>query len=367
MKNCFPNHIMKLELKKAELLKTFFLCLLLTLWIVGCSSSKNTASKTSGPKISHRSIEKKIEYKEPSYGKTIDRVIGKVNNDIITLSEIQEMSLSLLQEIRATYSGHEKEVKIKETEKEFLEKLIENKLQLQRAEKRGIYVAEKEIDNAVEDVKKRNSISDEDLKRLLKEEGLSLEDYRERLKEQILMTRVFNAEVRSNVVVTEEETREYYNEHINKFKKPAEVEIRQILFLNDPNMNDDQREEKEAKARDILKKIREGADFTEMARKYSDGPLADKGGYIGRFKKGEMIPAIEKAAFTLNEGEVSDLIKTEQGIHIIKIEKRMFDAVKPLDEVGEEIERALFKEKIKAKYDQWMEGLKKGAVIERFL
>lgn len=132
---------MKLKFLKTELLRIFLLCFLGSLYIVGCSSSKNTAIKTPEPRGSHRNIEKKFEYKEPSYGKTIDRVIGKVNNDIITLSEVQEMSLPLLKKIRETYSGHEKKVKIKETEKEYLEKLIENKLQLQRAEKLGMYVA----------------------------------------------------------------------------------------------------------------------------------------------------------------------------------------------------------------------------------
>lgn len=194
-----------------------------------------------------------------------------------------------------------------------------------------------------------------------------MDDYRERLKEQILITRVVNAEVQSNVVVTEEETREYYNNHINEFMRPIEVEIRQILFIIDPDANDAQRDKKEAEAKDVLKRIRGGADFIEMARKYSEGPSADKGGYLGSFKKGEMILAIEKAAFILREGEVSDLIKTELGIHIIKIEKSMVDVVKPLDEVGEEIKKELFKEKMKARFDEWMEKLRKDAAIERFV
>lgn len=349
---------------KTKIFSLFLLGALI--FISGCFPFKKDKQETYQPP-GPESMKEKTPYTTPSYGKTVDRIVAKVNEDIITLSEVQETSLPEVMEIKKKFTEPEKSMMIKEAEKRALEALVEMKLQEQRAKARGIFVSEKDIDSAVEDVIKRNNFSEEDLKAILKQQGVSFDEYRERLREQILVSRVINVEIRSKILVTDEEIKEYYDKHRSAYLKQPEAEISQILFFVSPDADDDEVRDIKTMAEDVLKKIRKGTDFAEMARKYSEDPSAKNGGYLGIIKKGEMIPALEKAAFSLKQGEVSDLIRTNLGFHIIRVEKKQVDIAEPLEEVQEEIRQKIFREKMKAKMDAWLEELREGAVIDMFL
>lgn len=343
-------------------LKIVIVCLLIPS-LGGCFSWKKDKKEELAQKPEHKSIK---PGREISYGKTVDRVVARVNHQVIVLSEIQEKSLPLLREIREKYSGRDREKKIKETEKEQLDIYIEKTLQIQRAEQMGIFVPEKEIDNAVEDLKKKHGMTDENLLGLLKEEGLTLDEYKNRLREQILISKVVGAEVGSKVVITDEEKNEYYNEHKNSFLKQKEVELRQIFFSR-PRSENTSIKEKEAKAVEALEKIRQGADFIEMAKTYSEGPAAKNGGYLGSFKKGEIVQEIEQVAFQLKEGEVSDIIKTDQGLHIIKVEKNLEKIAKSFEEIEKDLENILFRQRMEEGFNDWIEELRQRSVVETFL
>lgn len=343
-------------------LKTAIVCLLI-ISLGGCFQFKKKKTEEPEQKPKHKGT---TSANEVSYGKTVDRVVARVNHQVIVLSEIQETSLPLLQEIREKYSGRDREKKIKETEKEQLDIYIEKTLQIQRAEQIGIFVPEKEIESAIEDLKRKHGMTEEDLLGLLKEERLTLDAYKNRLKEQILISKAVGAEVGSKVVITDEEKNEYYNKHKKSFLKQKEVELRQIFFSKSRS-EDISMKRKEAKAVDILKKIQQGADFVRMAKAYSEGPAANNGGFLGSFKKGEIVEEIERVAFRLKEGEVSDIIRTDQGLHIIKLEKNLEKIAKPFEEIEKNIEDIIFRQKMEEAFNNWIEELRQRAVVETFL
>jgi peptidyl-prolyl cis-trans isomerase SurA len=352
-----------LKSKKTALL----ICLLILVFSGGCfgSAKKKREKEALVAEMAQKRNIKTVK-KEVSYGKTVDKVVAKVNHEIITLSEIQEVSLPMLNEVREKYTGKEEKEKTKEIMKEYLNIYIENKLQVQWAELRGLTVPEKDLDAAVEDIKKKNGMTDKDLAELLKQEGITLEQYKKRIRDQILISKIVRMEVGSKILVTDEERQEYYNKHKQDFFRQGEIEIRQIMFLLSGS-DDFQKKEKEAKAEEVLKKLREGADFAEMAKTYSEGPMAKNGGYLGNFKIGEITKEIETAAFKLKEGEISDIIRTDQGLHIIKVEKKIENAPEPYEEVKEKIGDIIFREKMEEKHKEWLKEIRQKAAIEIYL
>lgn len=197
-------------------------------------------------------------------------------------------------------------------------------------------------------------------------------DKRPDIKEQIeLMTNDLLAsqylmkEVVGKINVTEEDMSIYYKAHLDEFKTPEMVRARHILV----KVNRDAKEEDRKKARerigDILKRVRAGEDFARLASEYSDDPGSkDKGGDLGFFPKGRMVPDFEKAAFSLKPGEVSDIIETPFGLHIIKVEDRKESILEPFEKVRDKVRERVFAEFRKARVDEFVEKAMKDAGVE---
>jgi len=197
-------------------------------------------------------------------------------------------------------------------------------------------------------------------------------DKRPDIKEQIeLMTNDLLAsqylmkEVVGKINVTEEDMSIYYKAHLDEFKTPEMVRARHILV----KVNRDAKEEDRKKARerigDILKRVRAGEDFARLASEYSDDPGSkDKGGDLGFFPKGRMVPDFEKAAFSLKPGEVSDIVETPFGLHIIKVEDRKESILEPFEKVRDKVRERVFAEFRKARVDEFVEKAMKDAGVE---
>ncbi|MBI5182536.1 MAG: peptidylprolyl isomerase [Nitrospirae bacterium] len=289
---------------------------------------------------------------------TIDKIVAVVNNEVITLSELEDALQIPRKKIIADSSGKEQEQLLNKLTRDILDKMIEKKLQLQIARQRNITINQKEVDTALEDIKARNALPDDEaLKRALAMENLTLEQYKKELTEQITIMRLVSREIRSNIVISETEIKGYYEENKNEYAVLEEVRLRVILFKekDDVEMN---------KAMDVLNQIKNGADFADIARRYSEDPTAKDGGDIGFIKKGQMLPEFEKTALSLKNGEVSDIIKTPSGYYLIKVEDRKEAAHIPFEKVKEDIERKLYEKKGDTLYDEWLKDLRKNAHVE---
>jgi parvulin-like peptidyl-prolyl isomerase len=300
----------------------------------------------------------------PAGAHVLDKIVARVNGDIILMSDLKGRSMQFLSEMKRKNQPVDED-NIHKVEKEILNEMIEERLMLQFANNNNIKILDEDIKTAIEDVKKQNNFTDEMLEKVLKNENVTINDYRERLKEQMMISKVINYEVKSNIHIEENEIKKYYEEHRDEFKTPEEVRVRHMVFMYSEEERDSSKEEViRKKAADILNKIREGEDFAKLASIYSEDPSAKSGGDLGYFSRGKMIKDFEDAAFILKKGEVSDVIRTPYGFHIIKCEDKKEAGFRPAEEVSGEIEKSIFLEKMKSLKNIWMKKMKEKAFID---
>ena len=294
--------------------------------------------------------------------KVMDRVIAKVNGEIITLSTVQERVGIYKQQLGA--SENPPNLSDKEIIEKTLNSIIEERLQLQEAKKSGLEVDDESIKNALKDIMKRNNIDEAQMEAMLEQEGRTMEQYKTVISDQILVTKVVQFHMGKSGKATKKQIKKYYFENQKEFWTPMQPFVRHILFIAEEDATPLEKQLKKDKATEILSKVRAGQDFSELAKKYSEDVSASTGGEIGAMVKGQFVPEFEEVAFKLKPGEVSDIVESRYGYHIIKVDKVIPGKSRPLDEVKTQIEQMLeFKNK-KQKYTEWMDELKKDSMIQ---
>jgi len=286
-----------------------------------------------------------------------------VNDDIITTYEVDKEATLMGKELekRAPTEVVDKG-SLRSTA---LNRLIDKKLIEQKIRELDIKISEEELRQSIEDVKKQNKLSQEALVAALRGQGLSFDQYKAQLKEQLERLRLMSQEVRAKIQVGEREMREYYEANRARFGEEEFARARHIFFKLGKNASEKDVARVMATAATVFQEAKSGKDFAELAKKYSDDPAAAKdGGDLGTFKKGDMIPEIESAVSTMKPGEISELVTTPAGIHIIKLEERSKGKAKPFEEVKAELEELLYKKKSEERFNQWVTDLRKGAAIE---
>jgi len=294
----------------------------------------------------------------------IDKIVAIVNGEIITLAELELYWSKLREDSETTSNPLEKRAKTFESRKEALNRLIEEKLVDQQCEKLSIKVSGRDLDMAIEHVKRLNAITDEQLKDALMAEGLSLEDYRKQVREQIRRAKLVSRVVGKKVTVDDEGLRRFYIEHIEQFKEPDQIRASHILIMIPQDADDLLVETLRHKGETILEMLRRGEDFQELASLYSDDASAKKGGDLGFFKRGEFLPDFERATFNLQPGQVSGLVRTKIGFHIIKVTAKKEGSVVPYEEVMKKVENQYIEEDTQRLYKTWLEKVKAESFID---
>ena len=296
-----------------------------------------------------------------THAKVFDKVAAKINSEIITLSAVEEKTELLRNKYERLSS-----VSISQQEllSEALNMIIEEKLQTQEGEKRGMVVDEASIDAALKNISDKNGLDEGQLEEMLEREGKTLSSFRNHIRDQIMVSKVSRFEMSNRVKVSDKEINNYYSSHQKEFWKDSQIRARHILFIVEPGASEKNRREKLDQAKKILNKIREGGDFINIAREYSEDVSASNGGDLGFITRGEMVAEFEEAAFSIKERQVSDIIKTEYGYHIIKVEEILAGKTLTLEESVDRITKILSAQKQKQGYKDWMSELKKSAFIE---
>jgi parvulin-like peptidyl-prolyl isomerase len=286
---------------------------------------------------------------------------AKVNNDYITKSQynkaVDRIKFQYIQMLKTDFNSPSGASLLSEIRKNTLDNLINNKLLIQEANKLGIKVEKKEIHEKIDTIKNTNFNNNEKLfKDTLKSNGLTLSMLKDSIKEELLIEKVKNKIVDDKFKISDKELKEYYEKNKEVFDKKEKVRASHILV------------KEEKIANEILDKIKKGEDFSKLAEKYSQDPGSkSKGGDLGFFPKGQMVPEFEKTAWELKINEISKPIKTQFGFHIIKktgfqpAEKSNFESSKKeiLDKMKEEKKSEILK--------NYLEELKKGAKIENYI
>ena len=290
----------------------------------------------------------------------LDRVVAVVNQEVITWSELyRNMEIDASPQLKALKDEERRKI-FRENEASFLESLINLKLQLQEAAALGMNVGDDEVKEGIDSVKKKYGMTDEQFKESLKKEGFTYEEYRRRFREQIIISKVVSNQVRSKVLVTDSEMKQYIADAVAKGENLDGYRISQIFFRKP--RNEEGRRPLEEKAEDIVRRLGAGENFVDLAKKFSEDASASAGGDIGLIKKNLLLKEFSEALAGMKPGEVSKPFWTERGLHIIKLNEKT-DPKDP-KELQEEARKAITEKLSAERYNAWIKSLREKAFIE---
>ena len=302
----------------------------------------------------------------PVGAEVVDKIVAVVNDEIITLTEFNTAFEPYLKNIEDNYKGKDKEALINQSKEAFLKRLVDNLLIEQEAKKAGmgIVIKDEEVMDVIRDMMAKKKSNMEDFKKNLAREGNSLESLKKDIRSQMMRMRLLRREIKSKVIVSDEEIGEYYNKNRQDYEGKEAVRLKQI-FLAIPAKADKKTKAKiKEEAGQLRKRVLAGESFELLAVKYSQGPGAAQGGDIGFIEKGTIIAAVESVAFNLPMEQVSEVIESGIGFHIIKVVDKKGAGLKPIAAVREEIKTKIEDEKLEKKYEEWITSIRKKSFIE---
>jgi peptidyl-prolyl cis-trans isomerase SurA len=282
----------------------------------------------------------------------VDRVVAVVNNEIITLSDLQREGLK-----QSGAAGDEHAL---------LDDLIDRKLQMAAAKRSGIDVTDPELAEALIEIMKRNNMDRRQFEAELAKDGLTYEQYRSELREQITLSRVFNKYVRSGLVLDEAELRAYYERNQKVYAQPEEIRVRQIFIKQPDNATPSQAAVVRERAGKAYERARTGEDFVGLVRELSESENAATGGDLGFMRRDHALPEIDQATRSLKPGEIAGPLQFADGYHIIRLEE-VRTPVTPFDRVKDEIQATLYQQKLENTYRTWLQTLRGDSHIENRL
>ena len=298
---------------------------------------------------------------EPLFAAEVcNRVVAVVNNDVITLYELnnrmKEMTGVPPEELML-----KSDAMYRDARQKILELLIDEKIAQAKIKELRIQVSDRQVDNYVEKLKRDNQLTQEDLVAGLEKEGLSYEKYRERIKRDIERAQLIEYEVRSKIIIREETIQKYYEEQKGTFGVAEKVQLAGIFLMRKNLKSEEEMRELYRKAQEIAVKLKAGADFSQLAGSYSEGPGAKDGGDLGQFTVDHLEPGLKGVVEALPEGGISDPLVRPNGIQIIKVTKKQTGKIRSLEEMKEAIYGILYQEEVNRRYQNWIKELRESA------
>ncbi len=298
------------------------------------------------------------------YAASEDRIVAVVNDGIITLSELNTALQQVMERIEKIPEEARRNEVAAQARKAVMNQLIDRSLLEQEASKLKITVTEDDVDKALESLLADRGLTYEKLQETLAAEGAALAEYRDEIRRDLMRRKLVERTVKSKVSVTDEEVGAYYAKHRGDYEGKEAVRIQQILIVKPRGATDRTIQQAKREAEAVLKKLKAGESFDLLVGMHSQGPAAKAGGDLGFMEKGMMFPAVDEAAFRMKTGEISDVIESPIGFHIIRIVDRRGAGIKPIEEVRHEIVGKIGNEKMKKKFEEWMGDVRKKAYIE---
>lgn len=294
------------------------------------------------------------------FADVVDRVVAKVNDEVITLYELEQAEENLMRQMgEEVPAGRKAEVRRKMLDQLITKKLIDN-----QARSLGIAATDADIDKALNDVLTRGGANEDELRRSLASQGISYEEYRADLGDQIEKTRLISMEIQSKIDMSEERLKNYYYEHIDDYTGRAGVRIG-LIFLH--RRDYETQASLKARADELQLRLDAGEPFEELAALFSDGPAASIGGDLGFIESGSLSPLIAEAIAPLSEGEVSAPVASAAGTHFIKLVERSDGEKRSFEKVRDQIHEILYNQEAEKRFNRWIQELKKKAFIEILL
>lgn len=296
-----------------------------------------------------------------AWAETADRIVAVVNDDVITEADITAYLRAQLQDGEEGDEGEgTRPPRAVARQRAMLDQLIEHRLILQEAKRAGLSADAGEVASQLEAMRSRFG-SQEELQASLAASGLSLEGVREKIREQLLVRRLIDEKVRAGIQVSPQEVARALQEQ-PELREPGEhVRAAHLLIRVS-----DVRSEAEARAliEDLDRQIAAGAEFSEIARRYSEDPSREDGGEMGWVQRGELLPELDRALFALKEGERSAPLQTRLGFHLLRTEERQATPPRSTTDAHRLASRRLYQQKFEEAFARWLAELKARAYLQ---
>ena len=289
----------------------------------------------------------------------LPEVLARVNGEAVTKADfdrlIKNMELRANQPVPAERRD--------EVYRKALEQLVTYTVLSQETRARQVSATDAEVESGVKQMRGQFP-SDEAFKEALEARGMTLDKLKADTRIDISINKMVEAEVSSAAPPTDVQVREFYDKNPDKFKQEESIRASHILFRVDENADAATKKKTMDQAQSVLKQARAGADFGELAKKHSADGSAQQGGDLNFFTHGQMVPAFDQAAFALKTGEISDIVTTQFGYHIIKVTDRKAAEMVPFEQVSDRIKEFLTEQQKQQKADAFIQSLKQKAKIE---
>lgn len=295
----------------------------------------------------------------------IEDFVATVNESVIKREDF-DRALTQVEQSFARMGKQLSDSQILEIKKNVLEELINRELLLQESQKSGVKVEAAEVKAQLEQMKSQYA-TEAEFKRALNMMDFSGANIELQLKERMEMRRFVNDRIAKKITIPEKDIKASYDSHPHIFKRPESVHAAHILIEVDPAADESQKTEARKEIAMIKKKLKTGEDFAALAKAYSQGPSSVKGGDLGYFSRGQMVKPFEAAAFALKPDEISGIVETRFGYHIIKVFDKKPPVTIPYEEARVRISQYLKNAKVQKQLNQYVDELKKNAAIKRFL
>jgi len=296
---------------------------------------------------------------------TVDRIVAVVNEDIITQYDVEQVLRPMIQNLRGQGLSAERERQaIARMRGDVLNNLIDGKITEQEVKRYKIAVTDEEVENYIRQFKERRTLTDENLKAMLAQEGMTPEEYRKEIRLQLQRTRLVNREVRSKVVITQEDIKKYYEKNKQKYGGSMQYYLWNLFVKLSPGSGSSDR----TAARELLARaaaeLASGRAFEELAQAHSRGEQGIEGADLGWFRIDELTPQLRQAVQNLKAGQCSAIVESDFGYQIVYIQRIEETAAKPLPQVEAEIQDILFRETVDTRFASWISELRKRSHIK---
>jgi peptidyl-prolyl cis-trans isomerase SurA len=299
-------------------------------------------------------------------GKVVEEIIARVNNEIITRSEYDKALATADEEVRqdcgAKCTPEQLQAALEDRKKNTLRDLIDQSLLAQRGKDMGISV-ETDLVKQLDQIRQGNKLDSLDaLEKAVTSQGLNWEDFKNNIRNHILTQKVVSQEVGSHISIGESDARKYYDQHKENFVRPEQVALREIIVSTEGKKEAELLDLKK-KAETALKRVKDGEDFGEIAKRMSDGSTKDQGGYIGAFKRGELAKQLEDTVFKMKRNDLTDVLETKQGYLIMQVLEHYDEGEQSFEKVKNEIMDRLYNEKLEPAAREYLKTLREQSYV----
>ena len=294
----------------------------------------------------------------------VEEIIARVNNQIITRTDYEREQQQLKDEAQQQDPARAAQM-VAEGQKDVLRGLIDRELLLEKGKDLSI-TADTELIKRLDEMRKQMKLDTmEDLEKAATAQGVSFEDFKQNMRTEIITQQVIQREVGSRLNISKDDEHLFYDQHKSELARPEEVKLSEILVSTEQAGNDEQKiAAAQAKAEDLLKQIKGGANFDEVAKKESQGPSAAQGGDLGFFEHGKLAKQLEDLTFGMKKDDVSNVIRTKQGFVILKVTEHQNAGVPSYTEVEPRLQEAVYMQRLQPALREYLKKLREEAFID---